>query len=119
MARPDRRHDHPSRALVLDARLHLAHLAGKTLIGVLDGQPYRVLGVTRDEVFVLTHGAPLGKPVAVSQCQTALDRLARGEEVELSDPSLGEDGAFLSAMMLSLPDSELLHGPVRVRLRAG
>ena len=118
MARPDRM-PQGSRIGSMDARLHLAALAGRTIVSVLDGVPHRVLGVTRDEVYVMSSAAPLGKPVSVARVQSAFDRLAAGEEVELSDPSLGEDGAFISAAMLSLPSAELLHGPLRVRLQAG
>ena len=102
----------------IDARMHLASLAGQTISSVLDGQPHRVLGVTRDLVYVATPGSALGRPVRVASVQAVLDRLVAGDEVKLSDPSLGEDGAFLSAVMLSLSSAELLHGPARVRLRA-
>ncbi len=88
-------------------------------MSVLDGVPRRILGVTRDEVYVMSSAAPLGRPVSVARVQAAFDRLAAGEEVELSDPSLGDDSAFISAVMLSLPSAELLHGPVRVALRVG
>jgi hypothetical protein len=117
VARPDRRHQGGARTAI-DARVHLAALAGQTVISVLDGVPHRVLGVSRDTVYVLSAAAPLGKPVSIAHVQAAFDRLAAGEEVELSDPALGDDGAFVAAAMLSLPGAELFHGPARVALQA-
>ena len=101
----------------IDARAHLASLAGRTIVSVLEGVPYRILGVTRDHVYVATAVAPLGKPISITEVQAAFDRLAGGEALVLSDPSMGDDGAFLSAAMVSIPGAELLHGPARVRLR--
>jgi hypothetical protein len=118
VARPDRRHQGGARTAI-DARVHLAALAGRTVVSVLDGVPHRVLGVSRDTVYVLSAAAPLGKPVSIADVQAAVDRLVAGEEVPLSDATLGEDGAFVSAVMLSLPGAELFHGPARVALRAG
>ena len=118
MARPDRM-PQGSRTAAVDARQHLASLAGQSLVSVLDGVPHRILGVSRDEVYVLSTSAPLGKPVSIAVVQAAFDRLVAGEEIRLSDPALGDDGAFVSAAMLSLPGAELLHGPARVVLRAG
>ena len=100
----------------IDARAHLASLAGRTIVSVLEGVPYRILGVTRDYVYVAAAVAPLGKPIPIAEVQATFDRLASGEVIELSHPSLGDSGAFLSAAMVSLPGSELLHGPARVRL---
>ena len=117
MARPDRR-PQGNGASASDARQHLAALAGETLISVLDGVGHRILGLSRDEVYVMTPGAPLGKPVPIAKIQAAFDRLVAGEEIHLTDPALGEDGAFVSAALLSLPGAELLHGPARVALRA-
>lgn len=100
----------------IDARVHLARLAGQTVTGVFDGEAYRVLGVTREHVYVSTIDAPLGKEVPVADVQAAFDRLASGEEVRLSDGSLGKEAAFIGAAMMSLPGATLLHGPARVRL---
>jgi hypothetical protein len=101
----------------IDARAHLASLAGQTILGVLDGLPYRILGVTRDHVYVSLPGSPLGRPFSVAEVQAAFDRLAAAEEVRLTDASLGTDAAFVGAALQSMPGAELLHGPARIALR--
>ena len=100
----------------IDARTHLASLAGQTLLGAGDGQPNRILGVTRDAVYVKSTGSPLGLEVPVGQVEGAFDRLLAGEEVEVSVASLGEHATFLGAAMLSVPGAEELGDPVRVKL---
>ncbi len=100
----------------IDALTHLASLAGETLLAPSDGSPNRILGVTRDTVYVMTHGSPLGEPIPVAEVQAAFDRLSAGEEVPLSVAALGDHAAFIGAAMLSLPDVELLQAPTRVRL---
>lgn len=100
----------------IDARLHMAHLVGETVRGVLDGQPYRVLGVSHDHVYVSAADSPLGKSIPVADVQAAFDRLVSGEQVPLSGPSLGKHSSFLAAAMMSVPGAGLLHGPIRVGL---
>ena len=101
----------------IDARVHLARLAGQSVTGLFDGEAYRILGVTRDHVYISAAGAPLGKGVPVADVQSVFDRLLAGEEVKLSDESLGKEAAFLGAAMMSLPEATLLHGPARVTIR--
>jgi hypothetical protein len=100
----------------IDARSHLASLAGETLLAPGDAHPIRILGVTRDFAYVMTSGSPLGGEVPISDVQAVFDRLEAGEEVELSVASLGRDAAFLGAAMLLLPGAEQLDDPLRVRL---
>jgi hypothetical protein len=100
----------------IDARSHLASLAGDTLLAPGDAHPIRILGVTRDFVYVMASGSPLGAEVPISDVQAAFDRLEAGEEVELSVASLGRDAAFLGAAMLLIPGAEELTDPPRVRL---
>jgi hypothetical protein len=101
----------------IDARAHLASLAGETLLSPGDGQPIRILGVTRDLVYVMTNASPLGGQVPISEVQAAFDRLQAGDEVSLSAASLGDHVAFLGAAMLSVPGAEQLGEPLRVALR--
>lgn len=101
----------------IDARTHLASLAGATLIAP-DGTPIRILGVSRDYVYVMTGASPLGGEVPISAVEAAVDRLAAGDEVELSAASLGDDAAFVGAVLLSLPGAEQLDRPQRARLAA-
>lgn len=102
----------------IDARAHLGSLAGQVIRTATRGQPNRILRVTHDEVIVATDKSPSGEPVPLEWVQSAFDRLATGEEVPISVPSLGYRSAFVGAAMLSLPNAELLHAPTRVRLRA-
>jgi hypothetical protein len=99
----------------IDARTHLASLAGQTLLAPADGSPIRILGVTRDTIYVMTHGSPLGAEIPVTEVQAAFDRLVAGEDVEVSIASLGDRAALLGAAMLSLPGAEELADPLRVR----
>ena len=100
----------------IDARSHLASLAGATLLTPSDGRPNRILGISRDTVYVMAHGSPLGEQVPMANVQAAFDRLAAGEEVPVSVASLGDHDAFIAAAMLSLGGAELLSNPERVRL---
>ena len=102
----------------IDARVHLAGLAGKTITGVFAGESYRILGVTSDYVFVSAATAPFGGAVPVVDVQSAFDRLTSGEAVPLSEASLGRGGDFIAAALLSFPGATLHHGPARVTLSA-
>ncbi len=100
----------------IDARTHLASLAGKTLLAAGDGQPIRILGVTRDLVYVLSNASPLGGQVPIRDVQAAFERLEAGEEVVVSVASLGDHASFVGAAMLSLPRAEQLGEPLRIRM---
>lgn len=102
----------------IDARLHLAGLAGKTVTGVFNGDSYRILGVTRDHVFVSAATAPLGGAVPLVDVQSAFDRLTSGGAVLLSEASLEKGSDFIAAALLSIPGATLHHGPARVTLSA-
>lgn len=100
----------------IDARTHLQSLAGQTLWTATRRQPNRILRVTASEVFVATDKSPRGQSLPLDWVQAAFDRLAAGEEVRISVPSLGYRSAFIGAAMLSLPGARLLTTPTRVRL---
>ena len=103
----------------LDARAHLASIAGQTIWTATRRQPNRILRVTSDSVFVATDKSPSGQAVPLEDVQAAFDRISAGEEVRISEPSLGYRSAFVGAAMLSLPGAELLLGPTRVRVSTG
>ena len=103
----------------LDARAHLASLAGQTILTATRRQPNRILRVTSESAFVASDKSPHGQPVPLEDVQAAFDRLAAGEEVRISVSSLGYRSAFVGAAMLSLPGAELLQGPTRIRLAPG
>jgi hypothetical protein len=100
----------------IDARVHLSALGGQTIWTATRRLPNRILRMTPDVVVVATDKSPQGKPVPLDDVQAAFDRLAEGQEVRISVPSLGYRSAFVGAAMLSLPGSRLLAGPTRVRL---
>ena len=102
-----------------DARSHLDALAGETIWTAARRQPNRILRVTDHEVIVATEKSPLGQPVPLEWVQAAFDRLAAGEEVQISVRSLGYRSAFIGAAMTSLDNAELLSRPTRVRLKVG
>jgi hypothetical protein len=99
-----------------DARTHLESLVGQTLRTATRRQPNRIMRVSASEVFVATDKSPGGQAVPLGWVQSAFDRLAAGEEVRISVPSLGYRSAFIGAAMLSLPGARLLSGPTRIRL---
>jgi hypothetical protein len=101
----------------VDARSHLTSLIGQTIWTATRRLPNRILSVTGAEVIVATEKSPQGQPVPLTDVQSAFDRLAAGEGVRISVPSLGYRSAFVGAAMLSVPGTELLHRPTRVRLR--
>ena len=72
----------------IDARTHLASLRGQTIRTATRRQPNRILRVTSEEVVVATDKSPTGQPVPLEWVQAAFDRLAMGEEVRISVPSL-------------------------------
>ena len=100
----------------IDARAHLAALAGETVWTATRRQPNRIVRLTAEAVIVATEKSPAGEPVPLEWVQAAFDRLVTGEEVRISVPSLGYRSAFVGAAMLSLPGASLLTGPTRVRL---
>lgn len=101
----------------IDARTHLASLSGQMIWTATRRQPNRILRVTSGEVLVATDKSPTGQHVPLEWVQAAFDRLAAGEEVRISVPSLGYRSAFIGAAMLTLPGAELMSGPTRVVLR--
>jgi hypothetical protein len=101
----------------LDARNHLGSLVGKTVWTATRRQPNRILGLTSNSVIVATDKSPAGQAVPLEDVQMAFDRLAAGEEVPISVPSLGYRSAFVGAAMLSVPGATVLRGPTRVELR--
>jgi hypothetical protein len=102
----------------IDARSHLTSLIGQTVWTATRRQPNRILRVSGDMVLVATDKSPGGRPVPLGWVQSAFDRLAIGEEVRISVPSLGYRSAFVGAAMLSLPNVELLIRPTRVRAKS-
>ena len=101
----------------LDARVHLASLAGRTIETLSQRKPNRVLHLDGSAVIVATESSPSGRRVEIADVQAAFDRLGSGEEVEVSVDSLGHRSAFVGAVLATLPGAVVLPTrPRRVRL---
>jgi hypothetical protein len=102
----------------LDAYRLLRSLIGKTIKTLSREKPNAILRVEGSQVYVGTQKAPAGEPVPVSELQAALDRMAAGEEVEVSVDSLGHRSSFIGAVLAQVPGAVVLPTrPRRVRLR--
>jgi hypothetical protein len=104
-------------APALDARSHLAGLAGR-IIPTLTGAPNTVLGLEGEDVIAATGRSPQGQPVPIAWVQAALDRLRRDGEVEISMASVGHRSAFVGAALAALPGARIAQDPLRVLLPA-
>jgi uncharacterized protein DUF3883/EVE domain-containing protein len=113
----DHHRDQPPASSASDARSHLASLVGWT-IQTLSGAPNTVLRLEGDDVMVATTRSPQGQPVPIAWVQTALDRLLRDGEVEISVASVGYRSAFIGAALATLPGARTAHNPQRVLLPA-
>ena len=98
-----------------DIHAVLASLVGKS-IGTLTGRPNRVIRVSGDTVWVGTGKSPEGKPVPIEWVQAAADRLFENGEIEISVASVGYRGAFVGAVLATLPDTIIELRPRRIRL---
>lgn len=61
-------------------------------------------------------GSTQGQPVPIEWVQSAIDRLIRERELEISPQSVGYRSAFVGAVLLTLPGVEGATNPRRVRL---
>jgi hypothetical protein len=86
-------------------------------IETISGRPNRILRIGDDAVLVGTTKSPAGQPVPLSEIQAAADRLDAGEEVVINPASVGYRSAFVGAALKSLPDTEVLEDPQRIRLQ--
>jgi hypothetical protein len=101
---------------MIDMRGHLAGLVGQT-IETITGRPNKILDVTPAAVIVATTKSPAGREVELVEIQAAADRLEAGEEVVIEPASVGYRSAFVGAALKSLPNTEVLRDPQRIRLR--
>jgi hypothetical protein len=97
----------------VDARELVKSLRGKPL-ATLSGRPNMILDVSSDTVLVATNRSPEGKPVPISWVQSALDRLMRDGEVEISVESVGYRSAFVGAVLSQVPGAIAGAGSVRM-----
>ena len=101
----------------LDAFAHLRSLVGETIPTLTHAKPNTILGFEGSNVLIATTRAPHGEPVDISEVQAALDRLAAGEEVEVTPKSLGYRSAFIGAALAKAPGAKVISTrPRRVTL---
>jgi hypothetical protein len=103
------------RGRVPDARAILEGLVGRQ-IPTMTGKPNRVLRIAGDHVIVATKKTPLGAPVPIKEIQSAIDRLCRDGEIEISVASVGYRSAFIGAVLQAIPGTVALTRPRRIRL---
>ena len=99
-----------------DARTLLMSLVGSE-ITTLTGRPNTILSVEDHDVIVATQRSPKGQPVPIDWVQSALERLIKDGEVEISVPSVGYRSAFIGAVLSSLAGTTTRTNPSRVELR--
>lgn len=63
----------------------------------------RIIRVDADEVIVGTGRSPEGRPVPIVWVQDAIDMLMSNGEVEVTVEALGHRGAFIGAVLATLP----------------
>lgn len=99
------------------ARQLLDRLEGETIRTVI-GRPNIVLALREDSVLVGTERSPIGQPVPLAWVQRGLDQLAADGVVEVTTDALEHRSAFVAAVLLTLPEAELVEGtPPRIMLR--
>ena len=100
---------------VPDAAQVLAGLVGKT-IPTLTDKPNSVIRLEDGCVIVGTKKSPGGRPVEISQIQSAIDRLYAAGELEISVPSVDYRSAFVGAVIQQLPGVRVGTNPRRAWL---
>jgi hypothetical protein len=88
---------------VISARTHLESLVGSDVYTLTKHRPNRVLRIEGDEVVVGTGKSPGGQAVPIEWVQDAIDMLVRDGEVEVTVEALGHRGAFIGAVLATLP----------------
>jgi 5-methylcytosine-specific restriction protein A len=92
---------------------YLAGLVGETLT-TMTGKPNHIVSLGDKSVVVGTEDNPAGSPVSIALVQDVADRVFSGEEV-VFDPQARS--AFVGAVLLTIPEVEVLADPRRARLR--
>jgi hypothetical protein len=103
---------------VIDARAHLQALLGTEIYTLTRRMPNRVLRIDGDDVVVGTTKSPHGERVPIEWVQAGIDLLEQGHEVAVDVETLGHRGAFVGAVLATLPGA-VVHPttPRRVSLK--
>ena len=87
----------------LDARAHLTSFVGREVHTLTDNSPNRILRLEGEDVIVGTMKSPDGRPVPIQWVQDAFDLLLRDGEVVVDVETLGHRGAFVGAVLATIP----------------
>jgi len=98
-----------------DARQLLRRQVGRTL-PTLTGRPNRVIAVGSANVLVGTTKSPDGRWIPIASVQAAIDQLERVRSIEISTASVGYRGAFIGAVLMTLPGATQELKPRRIHL---
>jgi len=98
-----------------DGRGLLSGLVGRP-IQTISGATNEILEVRNDDVVVATGRSPTGQPVPIAWVQDALDRLHAAEELRIDPATVGYRSAFIGAVLRTLPNARVKHGPQRIVL---
>ena len=97
----------------------LRALVGQKILTISRRCPNRILAVEGDKVIVATSRSPSGQPIPIEWVQTAMDTLARDEEITIDVETVGCRSAFIGAALATLPGVAILAtSPPRKPLRA-
>lgn len=99
-----------------DAHDLIMSLIGKTVFTLGQGKPNEVLRIEGNTVIVATSVSPSGQPIPLAEVQAALDSLYEAGEVVIDRRVVGYRSAFIGAVLATLPGTEALVRPRRVRL---
>ena len=88
---------------MINARTHLESLVGSDVYTLTKQRPNSVLRIVGDEVVVGTGKSPGGQAVPIDWVQDAIDLLVRDGEVEVAVEAIGHRGAFVGAVLATLP----------------
>ena len=88
---------------MIDIRSHLESLAGEEIETLTTRRPNRILRIEDEEVIVGTVKSPNGRPVPIEWLEDAADLLVRDGEVAVDVETLGHRGAFIGAVLATLP----------------
>ncbi len=97
------------------ARELLGGLVGRPL-QTIGGAQNQILEICDDDVVVATARSPLGQPVLLASVQDALDHIRATGELQIDPPTVGYRSAFIGAVLRTLPNARIEHGPQRILL---
>jgi hypothetical protein len=81
----------------------LQSLVDQEIYTLTNRQPNRILGLIGDEVIVATGKSPNGRAVPIQWVQDGINLLLAEGEISVDVATLGHRGAFVGAVLATLP----------------